>query len=67
MKFIGKCPITGKEETIYCENINCTTLDGRHNYIPGLMYACSVDPSGYNLCKKCPINSLNNKIDEGGN
>ena len=62
MKFKGICPITGKEETVYCENINCTTLDGVQNYILGTMYDCSAK-GRYNLCNNCPINPNNYKGD----
>lgn len=62
MEFKGICPITGKEETVYCENINCTTLDGVQNYILGTMYDCSAN-GRYNLCNNCPINPNNYKGD----
>lgn len=55
MKFKAICPKTGKIETIYCESINCSTMDNPNNFILGLMYACSVDLSGRNLCSDCPI------------
>lgn len=63
MKFKGICPVTGKEETVYCESISCTVLDGIQNYIPGIMYDCSAN-GRYNLCSDCPINPNNH---EGGN
>lgn len=60
-KFKGICPITNKVESVYCSTIDCGTQDNPNDYILGLMYACSVDPRGYNLCEECPINPLNNK------
>lgn len=62
MKFKGICPVTGKEETVYCESINYTTLDGIQNYIPGIMCDCSAN-GRYNLCNNCPINPNNYKGD----
>lgn len=53
--FQAICNKTGKIETIYCETIDCSTMDKPNNFKPGLMYACSVDPSGRNLCVDCPI------------
>ena len=61
-EFKGMCPVTGKEETIYCETLDWTNLGGDSGYYVGRMYACSVDPRGYNLCNDCPINlNKNNK------
>lgn len=53
--FKAICPKTNKIETIYCETINCPTMDNPNNFTLGLMCACSVDPSGRNLCSNCSI------------
>lgn len=55
MTFKAICPKTGKIETIYCEAINCPTMDNPNNFVIGLMYACSVDPRGKILCLDCSI------------
>ena len=59
MEIKGMCPKTNKTETVYCDSINCSTFDHPNNYIIGLMYACSVIKSKENLCKDCPIYTLN--------
>ncbi len=60
--FKGICPKTNKIETIYCEIINCPTMNEPKKFTIGLMYGCSVDPSSRNLCSDCSIRQVLDQI-----
>ena len=60
--FQAICDKTGKIETIYCETINCPTMDNPNNSALGLMCACSVNPTGRNLCTDCSIYDALDKL-----